>query len=266
MDCSRVRALVDVVLDGEADAATLAAVETHLATCAGCRASFDAARQASDAVRRFAHRHRAPAALAARIGMALPPAAPPAPARTRRRWWPRFVPTLGAGFASAALASLLTLWIAVPDRAAQTADDVVAAHVRSLLADHLTDVASSDQHTVRPWFAGKVDVAPPAVDLAAAGFPLAGGRLDYLDDRPVAAVVYRHGRHVINVFVAADTTPGDRPPQLRQHQGYNILAWRTAGLAFTAVSDSAPSELEHLAALLQSGSEETPASAPPPAR
>jgi len=132
------------------------------------------------------------------------------------------------------------------------ADEVVSGHVRSLLTNRTTDVASSDRHTVKPWFDGKLDFAPPVRDLTSEGFALVGGRLDYLDHRPVAALVYRHAQHPINVFVmpAADSAR-DVPPRERPARGFHTLHWTQGGMAFWAVSDVDAGELAKLAALLR---------------
>jgi len=129
------------------------------------------------------------------------------------------------------------------------ADDVVSAHVRSLQADHLLDVVSTDQHTVRPWFEGKLDFAPAFKDLVANGFPLAGGRVEYFDHHPVAVLVYHHGKHVINVFV----WPADRATVSKSEtsQGFNLLSWTANGMQYSAVSDVNPQDLHELARLLQ---------------
>jgi anti-sigma factor RsiW len=123
---------------------------------------------------------------------------------------------------------------------------LVADHVRSTLASHLVDVETSDRHTVKPWFNGRIDFAPPVVDLAARGFALVGGRVDYLDGRVVAALVYRRNKHVINVFVRPEPR-GLRLPSLgRPRDGYSVVRWSEGGLEFWAVSDVEPHELETL--------------------
>ena len=121
--------------------------------------------------------------------------------------------------------------------------EVVSAHLRSLQAGHLTDVISTDQHTVKPWFNGKLDVSPPVIDLTAQGFTLIGGRLDYVDARAIGAVVYRRRQHIINLFVAQTASTEHRAPKTEAIQGFNIRYWSDRGLNFWAVSDIAPDEL-----------------------
>jgi anti-sigma factor RsiW len=149
-----------------------------------------------------------------------------------RQWL--FVPSL------AALAASLFLVLGPIQNHTSIQDEVVAGHVRSLLADHLTDVATSDQHTVKPWFNGKIDFSPPVVDLAPQGFPLVGGRVDYVHGRVVAALVYRRRGHLINVFVWP-APPG--PATTTTRDGYNIENWSKDGLTFWAVSDAAADEI-----------------------
>ena len=121
--------------------------------------------------------------------------------------------------------------------------DVISAHVRSLQAGHLTDVQTSDQHTVKPWFNGRLGVAPPVVDLTAQGFTLIGGRLDYIDGKAVAAIVYRRRAHVINLFVAQGTASAQGVAERATMQGFNVEHWSAGGLEFFAVSDISPDEL-----------------------
>jgi anti-sigma factor RsiW len=156
-----------------------------------------------------------------------------------RQWLP-----VGVSFACGLLVAVsVVTYRGDPRGEADVERQVVSAHVRSLLADHLMDVASTDQHTVKPWFTGKLDFAPPVIDLAATGFPLVGGRLDYLNDRAVAALVYRRRGHVINVFVMP--APDARPiaAVATTHQGFHISEWQSGGMRFWAVSDLAREEL-----------------------
>ena len=125
--------------------------------------------------------------------------------------------------------------------------DVIAGHVRSLMANHLTDVLSADQHTVKPWFEGHVDFAPPVPDLTAQGFPLVGGRLDYLDNRPVAALVYKRQQHVINLFVWPAPSGEARPESTMTRHGYHLVQWTTAGMTYWAISTLNAQEMETFA-------------------
>jgi anti-sigma factor RsiW len=145
---------------------------------------------------------------------------------------------------SAAVAASLVLTVIRNSPEQTIADEVVSAHVRSLQAGHLMDVATSDQHTVKPWFNGRVDVAPPVVDLTAESFTLLGGRLDYIDSEPVAAVVYQRRKHVINLFVAQHLGARQARTASESMQGYNIRHWSQDGLDLWAVSDLAGEELD----------------------
>jgi anti-sigma factor RsiW len=157
-----------------------------------------------------------------------------------------FVPWVMAG-SIVALAAALAFVLLVHLPARGVADELVAGHVRSLLATHLVDVATSDRHVVKPWFAGKVDFAPPVTELADKGFPLAGGRLDYINGRVVAAVVYKRRQHIINVFVWP-AGPADPGTTSLRRAGYNVMGWKQGGLQFYAVSDVDPADLQQLRA------------------
>ena len=208
-------------------------------------------------IRRHAARHMPPEGLAARIGQAvraeeavaasLTPA--PAPVRRNRGLW-QGLAWFGTGAATAWGLALVLLATPVPPSDA-LAKGVTANHVRSLMASHLADVASSDHHAVKPWFAGRLDFSPPVVDLAAEGFPLAGGRLDYLDGRTVAALVYRSGPHVINLFVWPAADAKAQAPVLSARQGYQLVHWAQGGMQAWAVSDLNAAELQNFAALLR---------------
>jgi anti-sigma factor RsiW len=199
-------------------------------------------------IRREGTRHAPSAALAERIrgdlrGLQAPPAARPPRPSAPARWLQAFA-LFGAGAATAWGLAVALLVVPPQD---PIGDAVTDSHVRSLMASHLADVASTDQHTVKPWFAGKLDFSPPVIDLATEGMPLTGGRLDYVDGRPVAALVYRSGPHVINLFVwpAGDAKP--QAPQLLVKRGYNLVHWTQAGMQAWAVSDLNAAELKSFA-------------------
>jgi anti-sigma factor RsiW len=217
----------------------------------------DDQRDFSAALKKLDLRYSAPPDLAAGIRAALAEAAEPSAALRPAPWWTRALGTdlrggalrlttgLGAGFAlGLAVALLPALHPAAPGEATR---ELVSAHVRSLMVAHLEDVVSTDQHTVKPWFSGKLDFAPPVRELAAQGFPLAGGRLDYLNERAVAALVYRHDKHVINLFLWPAPGPDTPPAALPAERGYQVIAWRSAGLDYRAVSDASPETLARFA-------------------
>jgi anti-sigma factor RsiW len=238
MNCETAKVLVNALVDGELDAGHAQEVETHVATCAPCAAALARARDVHLAMGRLDLRHKAPMGLSSRIGAALPR---PATIKTDRR-------TLLKGFAfgatlSGAVAASGVLLLVRDYRERQIAGDLVSAHLRSLQGARLTDVETSDQHTVKPWFNGKVDVAPPVVDLTAKGFTLLGGRLDYLDGRPCAVIVYKRRKHVINLFVEQNAQAIDQVPAMTAAQGFNIQHWTEAGLEFWAISDINADEL-----------------------
>jgi anti-sigma factor RsiW len=232
--CENRQAMLNSLLDGELDAVNAAAAEAHIASCRECRDEFERLRAVREAIARSGARHRAPDGLLARIDAALP-----APVASARR---RSLPSWLAPGVAGALAASLTFVLIGPPRAPSSLDDeLIAGHVRSLQVAHLTDVRTSDEHLVRPWFNGKIDFAPPVPELARYGFPLAGGRLDYLNGRTVPALVYRRRLHTINLFVWPAAQTGGR--QL-QKGGYALDEWSAGGLRYAAVSDIAPAELE----------------------
>jgi anti-sigma factor RsiW len=158
----------------------------------------------------------------------------------------------GAGFACGAIATWLAFTLPVNgDQAERLENEVIAAHARSLMAAHATDVASADQHTVKPWLSARLDFSPPVSDLSADGYPLTGGRLDYVAERPVAALLYQRHRHVINVFVWPASNAGSAPPRSASRKGFNTVAWNQGGMQFWVVTDLATGELNAFTHLLQ---------------
>lgn len=200
-------------------------------------------------IRSRATRHAAPSDLRQGIYTAVAQSAQPGKAPGWPGWrWMQMAGTL----ACAILASVLIMRVVlVPADTARVNDEVIAAHVRSLMVAHLEDIASSDQHAVKPWFAGKLDFSPPVTDFSNQGFPLAGGRLDYIDKHFAAALVYHRHGHVINVFVwpvrDADMAKASRETK----DGFNLVAWIASGLQFWLVSDVNSEELQTFSKLLR---------------
>jgi len=254
MNCEAAGRWLDPLLDGELDSKNTVEVQAHLDTCAACQRSYEAKRAVSVNVRRLEVGYAAPESLRARIAEALEAEVAATRARVPERGEQRSTQAtsrpgarwfLWAGWPVALAASALLATTLLHQRD-QEADIIVAAHVRSLLADHLSDVVSSSHHTVKPWFAGKIDFSPPVPDLSAQGFELIGGRLDYLEHQPVAAVVYRKHGHVINVLVSRPGAGIGTLPHTLRAQGYALRSWKQGGLDVVAVSDIDPLELANL--------------------
>jgi anti-sigma factor RsiW len=234
--CPDKEMLLHGLLDGELDAANAATFESHLKTCAGCAEEYRALQGLRGRVTAPGVAYRAPDALRQRIeAMAATPSPQPRRLRAAAPW------ALSGGFA--ALAATFAVMLSLPNTA-MLEDELVASHVRSTMEQHLVDVETSDRHTVKPWFNGRVDFAPPVVDLKDEGFPLVGGRMDYVDSKAVAAIVYRRNKHVVNLFVWKER-PGLLPQRApAAHAGYSVVHWTQDGLQFWAVSDVEARDLE----------------------
>jgi len=270
MNCDEIGMLLQACADGESGAGDTLRVERHLAQCPECRARLARLREMRAALRAHAPYHRASPALRMRVLAALDaaPADAAAAARPRGtpgaagwwRWWQplrrhfAWGPAANAAMAAVTVAALGIgmAQYALRDAAEPTvAREVVSSHVRALLSGHAIDVASSDRHTVKPWFNGRLDYAPPVRDLAAQGFPLAGGRLDYVHGRAVAVLVYRDSQHPIDMFVlpladekkAARADPAAPPPAIESHQGYQLARWEADGMRYAAVTDASADDL-----------------------
>jgi anti-sigma factor RsiW len=247
MNCNETHPLLHAYADGELDLMRSLDVERHLGTCAACAAARQSLLSLRTLLRQSDLAYLAPQLLRDRLRYAVAlPGNEAQPRRRESRPWPW--QWLAAWAAAAALLVLLLrpAGVSVNER---LTDDVIAGHVRSLMAGHLTDVASSDQHTVKPWFNGRLDFAPEVKDFAAQGFPLVGGRLDYLDGHAVAALVYQRNKHYINVFLwpAANTSAGS---QVESRRGYSVIGFEARGLHYSVVSDLNEKELDGFASLL----------------
>jgi anti-sigma factor RsiW len=238
MECTDARRLIPAKIDGELDATGDAALAAHLEGCAACARLVAEQQEWRGVIKSRAQRFAAPAALRARLAVALREADRPATPAARRYtagWRPMAM--AASVVLAVVLSSSLTGYLTRPGDDDRLVQELVSDHIRSLMADHLTDVASSDQHTVKPWFHGRLDLAPPVDDLAADGYPLVGGRLDYVEQRPVAALVYRHAEHPINVFVLPSGGAPTAAAQSVAQRGFNLLHWTRGDLSFWAVSD-----------------------------
>jgi anti-sigma factor RsiW len=254
---------VQACFDGEVDAVAAADIERHVEHCAECRALLEDLGTVRTALRRNVSYAQAPAALRAEVARMLdreelPPmqtststSTPtqklprPAPSRRNRSFW------AGAfgGVSGTAIAAMLAFFLVTPRFANPLPDELVNAHVRSLMPTHLIDVVSTDKHTVKPWFAGHADVSPVVADFEQQGYRLVGGRVDYLERQRSAVVVYQHGAHVINVFSWAG---GGRPlPDNMTRSGYHLAFWKSGDLAYCAVSDTGWDELLGLVRMLR---------------
>jgi anti-sigma factor RsiW len=243
------RVLLHGYIDGELDAASTVELESHLSASPPLRQELARLSALQNALQSRATRYACPPTLNALL---FSPAATVEATRAGvSSWWRN----LAIGATAAAFA--LLVWsvgsnfvFRGTDRA--LLEQVISSHIRSLMADHLTDLASAERHSVKPWLSNRLDFAPPVHDLTPDGFLLVGGRLDYLGGKPAAAVVYRYRQHIINVFIWPASSPGDTSIRFFTHRGYNSASFASAGMNHWAVSDLNSQDLRKLATLLQS--------------
>jgi anti-sigma factor RsiW len=239
MICEDLERDLDPYVDRELAADSAAAVRDHLSTCASCRRRV-AEREALGRMVRSVPYREAPDRLRAHVTQRA----------QRTRAGRRLLTWAAAAALVVSVGGSISMLRSVGTRGDTTVGNVVDAHVRSLMADHLFDVRSTDQHTVKPWFLGKLDFSPPVVDLAAVGFPLVGGRLDYVSGQPVAALVYQRQKHTINVFVSPASEAAGGMTE-RSVRGFHVRHWVRDGMSFWVVSDLNATELSEFARALQ---------------
>jgi anti-sigma factor RsiW len=255
MDCKTAQTLIAGYLDQELDPVRSLEIEEHLHGCVACSKVYENHQVLSKGLRTGSVYFKAPTDLQQRVQRSVRQAAN---AESRPRWpswsWVR----MAAPMAAAALV-LLTLmpFLRGPSPEDILTQEVISSHIRSLMANHLADVPSSDQHTVKPWFNGKLDFSPPVVDLASQGFPLIGGRLDYLNNRPVAALVYQRAKHLVNVFVWPSSESSDAGMKTETRQGYHVYHWTRSGMTYWVVSDLEENQLQEFVQLMQNQSPTT---------
>jgi anti-sigma factor (TIGR02949 family) len=251
MSCDETLQLLDAYLDDELDITTSMRVSAHLSGCSDCSQKLESRRVVQQAVKSRASYFPAPPALRAGVLQAIRAGSDPAEPSAQNpifasRWNRRFAITGLAAALLLNLGAILLYWM--PSAPSAQVAELVDSHVRSLEENHLMDVASTDQHTVKPWFNGKVEFSPPVIDLSAEGFPLVGGRLDYLNQRNVAALIYHRQKHVINLFV----WPGETRPEMDSKNGFNLICFECKGMVCWAVSDLNPGELQQFVDLFKS--------------
>ena len=250
MDCVNVETLLDTYLDRELDAVRNLEIEAHLKGCARCSESFGDRQIIRHGLKTESLYFKAPADLQKRIQRSVRQAAK---AEAPAGWFSGSWFKIAAPLATAALVILMLVpYFAGPSSDQLLTQEVVASHIRSLMVNHLADVPSTDEHTVKPWFNGKLDFSPPVSDLAKQGFPLIGGRLDYLNNRPVAALVYQRDKHVINVFVWPSDNSAPTGGPIKTQQGYHVIRWTGSGMNFWVVSDLEQNQLAKFTELLKS--------------
>ena len=241
MNCEQASFLIEPCADGELNATEILELEKHFLGCPACAAAVRSARELKKAIKQDALYFTAPTELRQRVKADLRLQVKAEP------WWNfgggNWLAYVATSAVTACLAVLLIVLVTHSSAQQRLTREVVSSHVRSLMADHALDVASTDQHTVKPWFAGKLDFSPPVKDLAPQGFPLVGGRLDYLNGRSVAALIFQRQKHFINLFIWPADAGASEPVALPTQQGFHLVRWNAEGMALWAVSDLNEKEL-----------------------
>jgi anti-sigma factor RsiW len=252
MTCNESEVLVHALLDGELEASRARALEAYLQGCPRCAPRLQTYRAMRRAISTAPLRFTASMGLRRRIEAALAGGSTTA---VHRR--PALRPIIIGSALFAAMAATFALAIIPPDQDQRLFGDLITAHVRSLEGENLTDVRANDLHTVKPWFSGKIALAPPVVDLATQGFQLVGARLDHVAGKAVASIVYRRSTHVINLFVTQPAAAERGEAELARMRGFNVQCWTAHGLEFFAVSDLAAEELQEFSGKLDAAMEQS---------
>jgi anti-sigma factor RsiW len=251
MTCQESVRLLLGYFDSELDLVHTIEIEDHLRTCAACRSALEADRALRASISRRNLRFSAPPTVVRNMRAAVANSFPPEKSASRIWLWNWSFAATAAVLILCAVLTWKLLPANAPNNSASIFDEAIADHIRALMPGHLSDVESTDQHTVKPWFDGKLDFAPPVENFAAQGFPLIGGRLDYLDHHPAAALVYQRRKHFISVFLLPATGEPDRAESQTTERGYNVISWTRGAMNYWLVSDLNPAELEELAKLLR---------------
>jgi anti-sigma factor RsiW len=243
MTCRETKNLLNAYVDGELDSAGSLGVEKHVQACGSCLTDVENLHALASGIENGGLRFTAPQRLKKNVQAAIREANP-APTRSIFNWrW-------ASAVAAAVLIVVVSMQWLKPSQETLV-NEIVSSHVRSMMANHITDVASSDRHTVKPWFGGKLDYSPPVKDLTDQGFRLVGGRLDYVDSRPVAALVYQRSQHLINLFVWPSNNTVTKQEDQLTRQGYNLIHWTQSGMSYWLVSELNLAELGECARLLK---------------
>jgi len=254
MNCKETQEVIHGYLDCELDVVHNLTVEQHLQECAMCARSFQGFESLRKVMASRSLYFEAPKGLEKRLRSAVRQANKAESPRRSWSWrwdWTRMLGPLAASGVVLLIAMPLVMRTSMEDRLSQ---EIVSSHVRSLMASHLIDVVSADPHTVKPWFNGKLPFSPPVPDPAAQGFPLIGGRLDYVENHPVAALVYQHRKHFINLFIWPSTRTSSTAKEPRTQQGYNTIHWNQGGMEYWSVSDMNQGDLGDFVQLVRGGS------------